>query len=586
MKLTIENKHAMILSVFSIALFLLVNNGNALIIEKSACFSADNNNNYYIFNATFNYTGTNICINIGDYNNTIIDCNFTVNECSGCSGEPKFINLGKGYNLTIKNCIVKGYAHNLFSLISNREWTRNIKYENVINYAGNYDSADFMELITSTVTSKFLVDLQNVTHNGYVGGYNDYVFQSDGGNFTVNAINFTYININNLYRQYNGLTRRFLINFQYWNNIYARNSLDNSNISNVNITINNSKLYTNYNELTNLNGYLRTNLTYYNCSYLSSGSSTYDCSNISNSEIHNPYLINGQKTLYITNQTNFNITNNMNFVLFLEPEIAYINCSESCNNNCSYFYPNMSMICSDNIDSCVNCFDCEDFGFCNNYTCDLNCGASCLTNLDCPNECVFNQTATFSCDVDCSCQPNYQECIKGFCNATCDNDNDCLCVGNKTYIGAYCDLMDCSCVGRGISTCYKDSCNATCENDYDCNNGYFCNQTLCSCEPNIIINLTYGNLTNKICCPDWSLANVNLCLDSQNLYQEYSQIMCDNGICENQTSFRIVNCPYGCVQQATNLGDGCIVPNYQLDFMFILIILFIIIIFTYIWKKR
>jgi hypothetical protein len=104
--------------------------------------------------------------------------------------------------------------------------------------------------------------------------------------------------------------------------------------------------------------------------------------------------------------------------------------------------------------------------------------------------------------------------------------------------------------------------------------------------PIIIPNYTFGNVSNKICCPDWTMANINLCLNNQTLYQEYSQIMCDNGICDNQTSSRLLNCPYGCVQQYTNMGDGCIVPNYQLDFMFIIVILIIIIVFAYIWKKK
>jgi hypothetical protein len=98
------------------------------------------------------------------------------------------------------------------------------------------------------------------------------------------------------------------------------------------------------------------------------------------------------------------------------------------------------------------------------------------------------------------------------------------------------------------------------------------------------MNLT--NMSGEICCPDWNLATKSICSDNLTLYQEYNEYHCLNGLCENATAFRYVNCPYGCVVQIDNMGDGCIVPNYQLDFMFIAIILGIIIIFAIIWKKK
>jgi hypothetical protein len=133
---------------------------------------------------------------------------------------------------------------------------------------------------------------------------------------------------------------------------------------------------------------------------------------------------------------------------------------------------------------------------------------------------------------------------------------------------------------------------------YDCNftrmsyyqsNSIFCVNETSESALTIYMDLmplyNISNTTNDYCCPNWEFPTSNICIDDNTLRQEYSQLLCQNGLCNNQTAIRFINCQYGCVTQVNQYGDGCKQPDYLFDLIIIIILIIVVIIGAYVGKK-
>jgi len=75
------------------------------------------------------------------------------------------------------------------------------------------------------------------------------------------------------------------------------------------------------------------------------------------------------------------------------------------------------------------------------------------------------------CTSDCSggskhCKYDHRQCSQS-CGASCDEDSDCKCVGNKYASSATCS-GSCSCSGQGGAVCSVGHCGATCDATHPC----------------------------------------------------------------------------------------------------------------------
>lgn len=159
----------------------------------------------------------------------------------------------------------------------------------------------------------------------------------------------------------------------------------------------------------------------------------------------------------------------------------------------------------DNVITKGNFTDCYN-GCCSN----TNIACSCVS--DCTPQCYDNKywvSNAACCDTfgnDKGCKYNSKVC-KQSCGATCDENSDCKCIGNKYASSATCS-DSCSCQNQGGAVCKKDHCGAQCDATNACPTGQTCNSS-CQCVPVMGQTPSVTIVADKIVCnsesdlPNW-----------------------------------------------------------------------------------
>jgi len=277
------------------------------VIMVSACMNLPRNNTIYRLTNNIS-TGGSTCFdaNLLQLNNITIDCDgYTVESTSGFGNEAKF---ARPYtDMALKRCNITGWSHVLF----NGADTISILAENTYVFTANHDTPDFMENIAGirNITVTFI----NFTQIGQGGGENPYLFQNDNANFTAYAINSSWSGLNPLYRKYTSVHTTYFVIYKMFITDFTILQAGTSNpISNAVISINDT--YGNpYTTTTDSNGNANIILNYYNCSTSGTALENFNCGE----NYYNPYDFTITKSGYASNSSEFNVTSNQGYVVYL-----------------------------------------------------------------------------------------------------------------------------------------------------------------------------------------------------------------------------------------------------------------------------
>jgi hypothetical protein len=309
------------------------------------------------------------------------------------------------------------------------------------------------------------------------------------------------------------------------------------------------------------------------------GTGTYN--EIDYKNIANPQYIIGSALNYYTNSSNFNISDNNDFILYLKSNLTFYNVTFNIlDNNTMTNINNFTISCNNSfINSSLNspfthefledCYNCSYIHALYNYTDNQFC-----INSD------YNQTILLYLT------PIYYNITFNILdNETFENLNNITINCNNSYNKTISSPF----IKEFLDGCYNCS---YIKSGYYYNETQFCNNnnhnetiflTIIPSFPNFI-----AEWTNLSCCQindEWTTFTLSKCLDNNKLYQEYKETKCNYNQCQNYTKFRFTNCIYGCGTEINTYGDSCLQPNWIIYLIIIIVIVIIIIFLNWIWKK-